>query len=867
MKFNKFIALLGILAVVCTLTATAKSPSKRRSGKKEKTEQAEPAKKQTAYEKLFKEKQVRTAKGFMTLHLTDQGKLIAELPKTLLGRDMLIGSVVEQTSDGGDGAVGYVSSRPIHVRFTATDSLVLINKVSVRHLPADEDQMQAALDKSNTEAVLAAFPIECLSPDSTALVFDATSFFNARHEQIDPIDPYGANSANGLLGKQLNYRSECSMLYDVAGYADNVSVSCIQTFDTKITVLGMVSTEEIPLTVWSKRSILLLPEKTMRPRIADPRIGVRVSSYVSYNPSRQGSERIYYANRWNLAHDRRLRFYLDPQFPPKTAEAITRGVRAWNEAFAVIGREDVIEVVPYPTDDPGFDPNDLQYSCIKFEMSANESVRGQTWTDPRSGEILSATIYVPYNILQSIHQRMIMQIGNAAPEVCDTRNDLAILYDGLSAAVARQTGRCLGLDENLAGSTCIPVDSLRSPAFTRRYGLSGSIMDDVPYNFLARPGDRERGVELVHTRPGEYDKYAVRWLYDSIPGANTPEEELPALERLIAQSASNPYCLYVRRQPYVGKDPRTLPNDLGDDALASTRIRFDNLRQIIANLDSWLPAHDPDFTYRTQLNAPLITETFFTCVDLARYIGGIYLNEKRAGDAQPSFVSVPREKQREVLRFLLETTDDLSWMDNKRLNRDNISVHSIGQYVNAMLMPELVGRLNGMQLSAEKSDNPYTQSEAYDDIYRHVVRDVKAGRKSTHDNLLFQYALLAYTLKSSNVAASASKKLAELPAMPTPSGLAASGRKEVTARIATQLRAREDEAPEGFDQEEFSREGFAPLTGVGFDVPSNNDYRMYALLLKLRRTYAEALRRSSDAGMQAHYRYILMTIDRALKID
>lgn len=846
MKFNKLISLLGILAVLCLLTSAAKAPSKKRSGKKHKTEQTEPKKKETAYEKLFKEKKVKTAGGFMTLHLTDQGKLIVELPKNLLGRDMLLGSGVEQTSDGGDGAVGYMASKPMHINFTATDSLVLINKVSARHLPVNESQMQPALDNSNTGAVIAAFPIECLSPDSTSVVFDATEFFNERYEQIDPIDPMGANSANGLLGKQLNYRSECSMLYDVAGYKNNVSVSCIQTFDTKITVLGMVSTEEVPLTVWAKRFIMLLPEKTMQPRIADSRIGVRVSSYLSYDPSQRGARKIYYANRWNLTSDRQLTFYLDPQFPPKIAEAITKGVKEWNEAFAGIGHRDLIEVRPYPVDDPGFDANDLQYSCIKFEMSANESVRSQIWADPRSGEILSATIYVPFNILQPIHQQMILQIGNAAPDICNTRNDLPILYDALSAAVTRQLGFCLGLDKNLAASSCIPVDSLRSPAFTKRYGLSGSIMDDVPYNFLARPGDPERGVELVHKRTGEYDKYAIKWLYDSIPGAKTPEEEVPALDRMIAESASNPYCLYVRQQPYIGKDPRVLPNDLGNDALTSTRIRFDNLRQVIARMDRWLPAQDPDYTYRTQLNAPLISETFFTCVDLARYIGGIYLNEKKADDEQSSFVPVPRKTQRDVLKFLLEMSDDLSWMDNKRLNRDNISIHSIGGYVNAMLMPELIGKLNDMQLSAEKSDDPYTQADAYETIYEHVVRDVKAGRKSSKDNLMFQYSLLAYTLKSSDVAGSGSKRLVgNSVAVPLPA-FAASGRTDPAA---------------------FDRTGFAPQRSVGFDIPGNNDYQMYALLLKVRKMYAGALQKTADAEMQAHYRYILMAIDRALKID
>lgn len=42
-----------------------------------------------------------------------------------------------------------------------------------------------------------------------------------------------------------------------------------------------------------------------------------------------------------------------------------------------------------------------------------------------------------------------------------------------------------------------PVDSLRSPSFTREHGLSPSVMDYVPCNYIAQPGDVEKGVRMV----------------------------------------------------------------------------------------------------------------------------------------------------------------------------------------------------------------------------------------------------------------------------------------------------------------------------------------------------------------------------------
>ena len=88
--------------------------------------------------------------------------------------------------------------------------------------------------------------------------------------------------------------------------------------------------------------------------------------------------------------------------------------------------------------------------------------------------------------------------------------------------MARHTGACLGLAVNYAGSQAIPTDSLRSPSFTQRYGISASIMDALPYNFVALTRRQERGVVLMQERPGVYDEYVVDWLYRPVAGAATP---------------------------------------------------------------------------------------------------------------------------------------------------------------------------------------------------------------------------------------------------------------------------------------------------------------------------------------------------------
>ncbi len=124
-----------------------------------------------------------------------------------------------------------------------------------------------------------------------------------------------------------------------------------------------------------------------------------------------------------------------------------------------------------------FNPYDLRYSCVRQEVMASEFIRSSMWTDSRSGEIISCAITIPINVMLNIHTEMLMTIGDAAPELKTVRHTVPLLYDGLHAKVTREVGKCLGLDDNYAASSCIPADSLRSVPFTSEYGLSGSVMD------------------------------------------------------------------------------------------------------------------------------------------------------------------------------------------------------------------------------------------------------------------------------------------------------------------------------------------------------------------------------------------------------
>ena len=70
-------------------------------------------KKETKYDRLFKDKKVETARSkFITVYKLDN-KIYFELPRTLLKKQMLLGGRITSTTDPTTVTVGSTSSNPV----------------------------------------------------------------------------------------------------------------------------------------------------------------------------------------------------------------------------------------------------------------------------------------------------------------------------------------------------------------------------------------------------------------------------------------------------------------------------------------------------------------------------------------------------------------------------------------------------------------------------------------------------------------------------------------------------------------------------------------------------------------------------------
>ena len=183
-------------------------------------------------------------------------------------------------------------------------------------------------------------------------------------------------------------------------------------------------------------------------------------------------------------------FYFDPATPALIKKYARLGMLDWNKAFEAIGFKNVIQVRDFPGKD--FNSEDLTVSCFRYIPTEEANAAGRIWTDPRSGEIIQADILWYHNVVRLLQEWRFIQTAAADPSVRNKELSEEVMGELIRYAVAHETGHALGMKHNMRASFAYPVDSLRSPSFTQKYGTTASIMDYARNNYVAQPGDLER---------------------------------------------------------------------------------------------------------------------------------------------------------------------------------------------------------------------------------------------------------------------------------------------------------------------------------------------------------------------------------------
>ena len=598
--------------------------------------------------------------GGITVHRVDD-RWFFEVPDSLVMRDFLFVTRVAgvPANFGGFTSAG-TSLEERLVRFERNLERVVLRSLEVGAYADDSLPIARSVAENNYGPILAAFPIQAFGRDSTTYVIDVTDFFGG--------DTPGISGLNGAQRRQYQVRRfdpARSYINTVKSFPLNIEVRHTQTFDAaeppSDRTGGTISLE-------MRQSIVLLPKNPMRPRYADQRIGFMTVERVNYGLDEQKAATQTFIRRWRLepkdpaAYARGelvepvkpIVYYLDPATPAKWRPYVRQGIEDWQKPFEMAGFKNAVQAKdpPTPEQDPDWDPEDIRYSVVRWAASLVRNAIGPSTADPRTGEIIESDITWYHNHMRSYRNRLMVETGAANPAARSLEIPEELMGETMRKVITHEIGHALGLPHNMVASSSFPVDSLRKPSFTRKYGVSATIMDYARQNYIAQPGDGLEPKDFIR-RLGPFDDYIINWGYRALPQAATPEAERPILNGwYVNQKGPMPYR-YVPQQ-YGSVDPRAQTEDMGDDPVRASTYAVANLKRVVPNLVPWITKPGQDYDDLEELYGEAVGMWSQYMGHVVTLIGGVNVDFKTAEQSGAVYHPVPRPKQKAALQFLAD---------------------------------------------------------------------------------------------------------------------------------------------------------------------------------------------------------------------
>ena len=346
-------------------------------------------------------------------------------------------------------------------------------------------------------------------------------------------------------------------------------------------------------------------------------------------------------------------------------------------------------------------------------------------------EILSARITVPGDYLLGVRRGSVYSISDVDPRYRKYYLDDDAVCEVLRAEIMKIFGRALGLTQNMAGSYAYSPEELRSPSFTAKHGITASVTDDVLFNILARPGDKEAGVVTIIDRVGDYDKYAIAWLYADAP-ADFNHLFIPSQD---SQS-----------------DPRGIKHDLGNDIIECAQTVRNRLEFVADNAAGWLTSEDVPEVYSMLFVDWIYLNYYHMDYYMSDWVGGMIAHETRAGLDLPKLEAVPAELQSKVFKMILYGQSDFSWFDRnpmlfKYLAGANVS---IDRYHRTQFLTTInaFNRLPYVLASEKLAGSKYTAELFFDSLEEAVLADMNDGDLSElreQKMMMYISALISYS--------------------------------------------------------------------------------------------------------------------------
>ncbi|MHB1312064.1 MAG: zinc-dependent metalloprotease, partial [Gemmatimonadaceae bacterium] len=683
---------------------------------------------------------VKTKAGLFKTHRIG-GRLYYEIPKSELGKDMLLVTQIAKTNEG-NGYGGQALDNRV-VRWERNGNRVLLRAVSFGIIADPSSSVAKAVDAANYDVILGAFNVEAYGPDSAAVV-EVTRLFTAPPTELSVLKRY-----RGQLDASRTFFER------VATFPTNIETEATLTINATPAprpspfgggapaAAGAAPPQsESYLVHWS---MVKLPEKPMMPRLCDSRVGYFRTTSVDFSRPEQRSQSRCFITRYRLEKKdpsaaisepvKPIVYYVDPATPEWLKPWVKKAIESWQPAFEAAGFKNgiIAKEAPSPAEDPDWSPEDARYSVIRWLPSTIENAVGPHVHDPRSGEIIEADLQIYHNVMNLNRDWYWTQAGALDPRAKKLPFPDSLQGRLMQYVIAHEIGHSLGFPHNMKASSMYPTDSVRSRTWVHKNSHTPTIMDYSRFNYVAQPED---GIALADLIPfqGPYDTFVTHWGYAPIPGATTPDAERPTLDQWAREQDKTPWLRFSTTDDF-GADPGNNTEAVGDaDAVKATALGIKNIKRLMPMVAPAVNEPLEDNSDLKELYGRLIGQWSTELRHVVAVVGAAETQEKYGDQPGPRFTPVSAARQRAAVKFLNDNAfaTPTFFLDQAILRRiePEGSVARINQAQRGLLVGLLnddrMARLIEFEAMAKAGDS-YPLSEMLADVRGGIFGELNSG--------------------------------------------------------------------------------------------------------------------------------------------
>ena len=244
---------------------------------------------------------------------------------------------------------------------------------------------------------------------------------------------------------------------------------------------------------------------------------------------------------------------------------------------------------------------------------------------------------------------------------------------------------------------------------------------------------------------GPYDIFAIKWGYQPIFEAKTPEAEKDILNKWILEKSDKLIYRYGDQQMGLAFDPSSQNEALGDDAIKASQYGTSNAKYIMEHLVVWTTEKNGDFEFLDHMYNELVKQYERYVGHVSSYLGGVYIYQMVEGEDKRFYNPVSKEKQKEALDWIFnELNTQAEWILNSEVERrlgtrKGDLFKSQSEMLDIIMSPVIFQRL-------ELFHTEYSSIEYLDDIHNHIwektmkrakLNDIDRNLQASYvDNLL-----------------------------------------------------------------------------------------------------------------------------------